>query len=522
MMQISFYGAANCVTGSNFLITTKTCKFLVDCGMFQGSKSLKENNYKNFPYDPAEIDFVLVTHAHIDHSGLIPKLVKHGFDGPIYSTAATLDLLKYLLPDSAYIQQFEVAQKNRRNKRKGLEPIEAIYDENDASKAISLFKTIERYEAFEPAKGCEIVFHNAGHVLGSSFIEINLIHDNQKKRIIFSGDLGQDDRPIVNDADQFDKTDYLVIESTYGNRNRSGNNRQHRLDSLKEVLEAGIKRGGKILIPAFALERTQELMHDILELKSHGHLSSLKVVVDSPLATNITKVFMKYPCSYDDEAAELKDKMGALFNHPDFRFTNSVEESIALNKQKGIAVLSASGMCDAGRIKHHLKHGLWNPQNTVIFVGYQAEGTLGRVLQQGAKKVRIHGEEISVGAAIEEISGYSGHADQNGLFSWLSSVESLSGKVFIVHGEPAATKELAKLMKEKRNFEAIIPELNDSYDLLSDKPLTEEKHQAHASEKDSYNLYAKLMLEISNFMRKEVPEEHKQSKLNQLIDKVKE
>lgn len=517
-MKISFFGAAGCVTGSNFLIETSHSRFLVDCGMFQGSKTLRENNYKDFAYDPASIDFVLLTHAHIDHTGLVPKLVKHGFKGPIYSTEPTLELLKYLFPDSAYIQTVEVAQKNRRNERKGLPPISPIYDEHDAEKAISLFKPIERYEAFTPAKGCKVVFHNAGHILGSSFIEIILEENGESRKIIFSGDLGQEDRPIVKDHDFFEETDYLVIESTYGNRNRTEYSREERLDRLYKVLLAGVERGGKILIPSFALERTQDLIHDILTLKGQNKLTDLKVVIDSPLATNITKVFRKYPEHLDEDATKIRDKMGSLFSHPDFTFTESVDESKALNKRKGIAVLSASGMCDAGRIKHHLKNGIWNPENTLVFVGYQAHGTLGSIIQQGAKKIRIHGEEIEVGAVIEQIHGYSGHADQAGLLSWLKAVKKVSQRVFVVHGETDAAAEFAKLLHEKRGFNAVTPAIGESFDLLAAEIIKEIPRSENIKKvsADAHNLYAELMLDLAEFMRSPGSEADKAERLQKL------
>lgn len=521
-MKISFHGAAGCVTGSNYLIQTSKYRFLVDCGMFQGNKTLKENNYRKFAYDPASIDFVLVTHAHIDHSGLLPKLVKHGFKGPIYATEPTVDILRHLLPDSARIQEFEVMQKNKRNERKGLEPIEPIYDEQDAENAIALLKPLKRYDKFSPAPGCEVVYHNAGHVLGSAFIEIDLEEAGEKRKIIFSGDLGEDDHPIVNDPDRFKTTDFLVVESTYGNRNRDLVAKEDRYARLVEVFKQAEKRGGKIIIPAFALERTQDLLHDILVLKERKQISGIQVVVDSPLATEITKVFVKYPECYDEDARKVMEKMGGLFDHPDFRFTNSVDESKALNPLNNIVVMSASGMCDAGRIKHHLKHNLWNPANTVVFVGYQAEGTLGRLLIEGAKTVRIHGEEVSVGAKIEQIYGYSGHADQNGLMNWLANVEEIKRQVFVVHGEPEAADAFAVMLNEKRGFNAVAPRMNEEFDLIAAKAVVGQvKAEVKAVESsisiDSHNLYAELMLKLAEFMRSNKDETVRRQKLQAVL-----
>ncbi len=531
-MKISFHGAAGCVTGSNYLIETDNFSFIVDCGMFQGSKTLKENNYKNFAYNPADVDFALLTHAHIDHTGLLPKLVKHGFNGPVYATAPTVDLLRYLLPDSAHIQEIEVMQKNRRNERKGLEPISPIYDETDAANAIALMKSVERHETFEPVAGCRVTFHNAGHVLGSSFIEIELEDKGKKRKIIFSGDLGEDDKPILNDPDRFSETDFLVVESTYGNRNREKQTKEGRLQQLAEVFKRAEKRGGKIIIPAFALERTQDLLHDILILKKQNKISGIKVVVDSPLATEITKVFLKYPECYDEDATEIMEKMGGLFDHPDFRFTNSVEESKALNHEKRIVIMSASGMCDAGRIKHHLKHNLWNPANTVLFVGYQAEGTLGRLLVEGAKTVRIHGEEVTTGAQIEQITGYSGHADQSGLLKWLSGVKEVRQQIFVVHGEPESADAFAVKLNEELGFRAVAPRMGEVFELLADQPaaaaaapVAEKVKEAKAPEAvapavDSYNLYAQLTLQLADFMRNSKDENIRREKLKKLLAEI--
>ncbi len=530
-MKITFYGAAGCVTGSNYLIETEKFKFVVDCGMFQGSKTLKENNYKEFAYDPKSVDFALVTHAHIDHTGLLPKLVKKGFTGPIYATEPTVDLLGFLLPDSAHIQDVEVMQKNRRNERKGLPPLEPIYDEFDAQKAISLLKGVKRYDAFNPVPGCTVKFYNAGHVLGSSSIEVIIEEKGESRKIVFSGDLGEKDHPIVNDPDQFKQTDYLLVESTYGTRVREEVTKEERLNKLADVFARAIERGGNIIIPAFALERTQDLLHDILTLKQRGQAREIKVVIDSPLATDITRVFTRYPECYDEDAREILQKMGNLFDHPDFRFTATVEESKALNEEKGIVIMSASGMCDAGRIKHHLKHNLWKPENTVIFVGYQAEGTLGRLIIEGIKTVRIHGEEVSVEAQIEQITGYSGHADQNGLLEWMGSIESVRGNVFVIHGEPDSSEGFASLIQQKFGFRAIAPKMGETFDLPASvkeahkqeiKPVYAMSGVAQVPPQgpDSHNLYAELMLKLAEFMRYTKDENKRRQKLQELLGRL--
>jgi len=302
------------------------------------------------------------------------------------------------LPDSAHIQEVEVMRKNKKNDRKGLPHIEPIYDTLDAEKAIGMMTGVKKGTEINPGKGCKVKFHNAGHVLGSSFIEIKLEEDGKTKKLVFSGDLGERDHPIVEDPDLVTNTDVLVVESTYGNRNRDKTKKEDRLNELARIFNDAVKRGGNLIIPSFALERTQDLMHDIMVLRDRKAIPFIPVVIDSPLATNLTKVFVKYPRCYDEDARNIVKNQGNLFDHGDFTFTASAEESMALNGKKGMVILSASGMCDAGRIKHHLKHNLWGPENTVLFVGYQAEGTLGRLLSEGKRSsVRIHGEEVAVG-----------------------------------------------------------------------------------------------------------------------------
>ncbi len=523
-MKITFNGAAGgCVTGSNYLVETNKYKFLVDCGMFQGGKALKENNYKDFTFDPTSIDFVLVTHAHIDHTGLLPKLVKHGFKGNIYASEPTVDLLKFLLPDSAHIQEFEVLQKNRRNERKGLPEVEPIYGAEDAENAIALLKPLKRGTEFSPIDGCKVVYWNAGHVLGSSFIEVSITEDGKTKKIVFSGDLGEKDHPIVKDPEYFSETDFLLVESTYGDRKREVTSKEDRLKKLAEVFNSTIKKGGNLIIPAFALERTQDLMHDILILKGRGEIPGIKVVVDSPLATNITKVFVKYKSYYDEDATAILNSQGSLFDHPDFIFTQSPEESMALNGKKGIAILSASGMCDAGRIKHHLKHNLWKPENTVLFVGYQAFGTLGRMITEGKKTVRIHGEEVSVEAEIQQIHGYSGHADQAGLLDWLSNIKKVNGQVFVTHGEQESAAELVRIIKEQFKFEAVAPGLGETFDLIEGKIKEVAPEAAPLRQPvkvDSHNLYAEVMLKLADFMRSSSDESKKRKLLENFLKDI--
>ncbi|MBF0546084.1 MAG: MBL fold metallo-hydrolase [Candidatus Riflebacteria bacterium] len=547
-MKISFHGAVGCVTGSCHLVETSTCNFLIDCGMFQGSKVLKERNYGEFQFDPKKIDFMLLTHAHIDHSGLIPKLVKKGFHGPVYATNPTVDLSGFLLPDSARIQESEVELKNRRNERKGLEPLLPIYDEKDAEKALSLFKGVPLNKTID-INNLRIIFRNAGHIFGSAFIEIQITENGKTTKIVFSGDIGAIGHPIVMDPEHFSETDYLLIESTYGDRIRPPEQNEDRLKELSAVVNSALKKGGNLIIPAFALERSQDLMHDLSILIERGSIPETEIIIDSPLAIEATTVYAKYPDYLDDDAKKLLDKQGTLFDNKRFKFTKGAEDSKELNNQTGKIILSASGMCDAGRIKHHLKHNLWRKESTILLVGYQAEGTLGRMLLDGVDRVRIFGNEVVVAAQISQMQGYSGHADQNGLLDWLKSVKKVSGKVFIVHGEDNARQELAKKITEKYHFSCEIPAMDSSFDLLTGKtismgiptaispaippevtPAISLPTKAAAKVqfkppttfgKDSYNLFAEFSLMLAEQMRK-IPEETKRAKLvSKLIEQLK-
>lgn len=530
-MKITFHGAAGCVTGSCYEIETGDTRFLVDCGMFQGSKTLRERNYGKFPFNPTDIDFVIVTHAHIDHTGLLPKLVKHGFSGAIWGTAPTVDLMGYMLPDSARIQESEVQMKNRRNERKGLDELEPIYTEEDAKNTLKLMKSTREGQTIEPAPGVSVTFHNAGHLLGSAFLDMKIRHEDAEKRIVFSGDIGSKDHPILKDPEYAADTDVLLVESTYGNRVRPPEDKEARLKQLSKVVNDTVKRGGNLIIPAFAVERTQDLMHDLSILMERRDIPELQVTVDSPLAIDATKVFAKYPELYDEDATNLLKKRGKLFDASYFKFTRSAEESKELNNARSAIIMSSSGMCDAGRIKHHLIHNLWKPQNSVLFVGYQAEGTLGRLLLNGEKTVRIHGQEVAVKAKIVEMMGYSGHADQADLLEWVSKISSVRDRVFVIHGEDDAREELANKIRDMTGFAVDVPTLGQTVDLAAMPPahvvtpmaiLAAAAAPARELPKlDSHNIYAGLMLQLADFMRTQTDEETRRSVLLQLADTLK-
>ncbi|MGI6144395.1 MAG: MBL fold metallo-hydrolase [Clostridia bacterium] len=472
-MNVQFFGAAGTVTGSCFLVTTEHCKFLVDCGLFQGSKILKELNYGDFPFEPQEIDFILLTHAHIDHSGLIPKLFKKGFHGNVYATKATTELCSVVLPDSGHIQEMEVERKNRKLARSGGTLLEPIYTAQDARDCMKYFKICSYEEQFEVAPGVLVKFYDAGHILGSAMIKLSIKDKGVERKVVFSGDIGNTNAAIVDDPTKIKEADVVIMEATYGNRYHIET--ENKLDALARVVTQTMEKGGNLVIPSFAVERTQDLVYYLKIMKDNGQIPPVDIYIDSPMAVEATKVFMQNPECFDDELCGMIEGKGAasLFTGEDIHYVLSTEESIALNKVKGGAIIiSASGMADAGRIKHHLKHNLWRPECTVLFVGYQAEGTLGRRILDGEDIVRIHGEQIAVNAAIERIDDFSAHADQKGLLEWLNGFEKTPAQVILVHGEEDALETLQRLIERDLKIETKIAEFGMIYDLTMEKLVT--------------------------------------------------
>ena len=466
-MKISFLGAAKTVTGSCFLIETDTCKFVVDCGMYQGSNAEEALNHEPFPFHPGELDFALLTHAHIDHSGRIPKLYVDGFSGPIYATKATAELAAIMLPDSGHIQEFENEWVNRKRERAGLPPVQPLYTTKDAIDCTKLFKSVHYFEDIKINDQVRIRFNDAGHILGSSIVEIWVKENGKEVKIVFSGDLGNNDMPILRDPSIIDSADYLIIESTYGNRNHM--NVENKIDRFVEIITTTMEKGGNIIIPSFAVGRTQEILYELFKQREkYGekltHLLEIPVYVDSPLAVSATKVFRNNLDCFDEEARSYIENGDNPLDFPGLRFTQSADESKALNDSKeSLIIISASGMCDAGRIKHHLKHNLWRKESSVVFVGYQAVGSLGRRLVDGAEKVRIFGEEISVNARIEMIEGFSGHADQDGLMNWMQKFRVKPRNIFLVHGEEESMSAFSELIQDGLRIDPFIPERGDSF-----------------------------------------------------------
>ncbi|MFD0914832.1 MBL fold metallo-hydrolase [Pseudahrensia aquimaris] len=474
-MEISlrFCGAAQTVTGSCYWLKTPTCSFLVDCGLFQGPKTVKSLNYEPFPFDASKIDFVLQTHAHIDHSGLLPKLSKAGFNGSIHATAGTRDLLTFMLPDSGYIQEMEVANLNRRKRRHGKKDVEPIYTQQDAEAVLHQVKAVEYEKWISPGEGVRARFWNAGHILGSASIEVEIetgdTNDGKPLRLLFSGDLGPDNKLFHPDPDAPTNFDYVISEATYGGKARINRNPKERRDELGQIARHALENGEMLLIPIFAVERTQELIMDLLTLQEAGEIPKKPIFLDSPLAIRVTRVFEKHA----DDLEELSERPQLLAN-PNVYPTETVEQSKAIDRVKGGAIiLAASGMCDAGRIRHHLKKWLWQKTATVLFVGYQVPGTLGSLLVGGVKMVKIHGEEIRVQAKIENLDIYSGHADGEELVSWVNERKPIHRAIFLTHGEEESIEAMkTKLVERGLDGERILcPKLDDEVELLGEKRL---------------------------------------------------
>ncbi|MBO4991524.1 MAG: MBL fold metallo-hydrolase, partial [Firmicutes bacterium] len=427
-MKIKFCGAATSVTGSCHLISTEKHKILLDCGQFQGNKTMEAMNAADFGFNPAEIDCVILSHAHIDHCGRLPLLVKRGFKGKIYCTDATADLVDVMLKDSGYIHEKDAEWQSKKNARTGKPPVEPLYTYNDALDALQYVTPVLYDQLIEINDEMKVVFNDAGHILGSAVVELwvkETMEDGEDRtsKIVFSGDLGVMDRPILRNPTLIKKADYVIMETTYGNRLHEKN-----ATSIKQLLDIIVKtakRGGTVIIPSFAVGRTQELIFElnrVFEGKNEYSdvLKNVMVYVDSPMATTATQVFQKNAQVFDEETKEYLMKGDNPLDFKNLKFTRTSQESQMLNVDASPKIIiSASGMCEAGRIRHHLKHGLWNAKNSVVFVGYQAEGTLGRSLVEGAKEVAIFGEKITVGAEIYNLEGFSGHADRDGLMAWL-------------------------------------------------------------------------------------------------------
>lgn len=457
-VKITFVGATRTVTGSCYYIKTNNVHILVDCGAFQGTRDNEKRNVEPFPFKPSEIQYLLLTHAHLDHSGLIPKLVKDGFKGKIFATKATVDLCGVMLLDSAHIQERDAEWENKRRIRAGKSLIKPLYTIQEAADSIAYFHGLAYNETVDLGNGIAARFRDAGHILGSAIIELWVKGDTGEKKLVFSGDLGQKNLPLIKDSTPIEDGDYVFVESTYGNRKHKGI--KETVDEFAQAVAESLKRGGNVIIPAFAVGRTQDILYILNQLTREGKLDHLQVFVDSPMALQATRITVKHPECLDKETLELMKRENFLKNTVALKFTESVEDSMEINKIKsGAIIISASGMCEAGRIRHHLKHNLWRPECSIIFVGFQAQGTLGRRIVDGAKKVRIFGEEIAVNARIYAIGGLSAHADRDELLDWLSKFKKRPLRVFIIHGEEETAMGFAATIQKQLNLDAYVPNI---------------------------------------------------------------
>ena len=464
-MKIEFVGGAGTVTGSSYIIKDYDFTIMIDCGMFQGKHELIQRNKLHLIYAPDKIDCMLLTHAHIDHSGLIPKLVKEGFDGKIYASKATTDLCKVMLPDSAHIQEMDVKWVNKRNRKLNRPDIDPLYTVEDAEKSLSNFVPVNYGEIIRIHPRIEVRFRDAGHILGSAFIEMWIDEKGKKTKIVFSGDIGTGNQDIIRDPEKLEDADIILIESTYGNRLHK--DRNDTFDEFKTILLDAINKNGNIIIPAFAVERTQEIIFILNKLFKSGEIPPIPVYIDSPLAISATEIFRENRQCFDEEMTELIMSGENPLSFPNLTFTRSGNESKLLQNEKGAIIISASGMCNAGRIQYHLQNNLYKPEASIIFVGYQAEGTLGRRIVDGAKQVKIYGEDIAVKAQVHTLGGFSAHADKGGLLNWLRTNNNPNAKVFVVHGEEDASNFFKELVRTELALNSYTPKWGEIVELDS-------------------------------------------------------
>ncbi len=460
--RLAFLGAAQNVTGSSYLVESAGKRLLVDCGMYQ-ERELRSRNWQDFPVDPGSLQAVLLTHAHLDHSGLLPKLVRDGFRGRIYCTPATAEIVPIMLLDSAKLQEEDAQTKRRRHEREGREgpfPEVPLYTAEDAQAVFPLLSTVDYGQPVQAGHGVQAVFRDAGHVLGSAMIELAAGADGDRRTIVFSGDVGKWNTPILPDPTLFPRADYVVTESTYGDRLHDAQGNVEEV--LADVIVRTQRAGGNIIIPSFALERSQEILYHLNRLFARDRIPHLMVFLDSPMASSVTEVFRRHPELFDKEASDFFRRNGSPFDFPNLRLVKSVDESKTLNFIKGTAIIIAgSGMCTGGRIKHHLAANISRRESTILFVGYQAEDTLGQQIVSGAREVRILGQKHRVKAQIVQMGGFSAHADRNGLLRWLSGFEKAPSHVFVTHGESQSALSFAELVRTTKRWEVSVPRYLD-------------------------------------------------------------
>jgi metallo-beta-lactamase family protein len=508
MIRVTCLGGAGSVTGSNYLVENgRGTGFLVDCGLFQGGRQVEARNWQHWGFDPKQIHTLFLTHAHIDHSGRIPKLVKDGFRGKIVTSPPTAELCQIMLLDSAHVQEMDAEWQTRKNKRKGKRQVLPLYTTEDAAESLKYFSPVERDQMITLEPGIKARLRNAGHILGSSILELWAEDKGEEIKIVFSGDLGKQNQLIVKDPHEIFAANYLFIESTYGNR-------LHRSfeDSKGEFLEAiqyAHSNGEKVIIPAFALERTQEILYLLGEFSRDGILPDIPVYLDSPLAIKATQIFRKNKRYYDEEARAIVEQGFDPFDMPNLHFTPTTEESIAINERAGSAIIIAgNGMCTAGRIKHHLKHNIWRPGASIVIVGFQAQGTTGRRIVDGEKSVKIFREDVAVKAKVFTIGGFSAHADQKDLLEWVGHFAESKPQVFVIHGEPTASEALARSIHESFGMEVHVPRWKENL-MLKGREVAQEVKREEAAPPDR----------AGSMLSKVIDLEHELGRLKQVLQK---
>ncbi len=465
-MKIRFLGGVGTVTGSLYLIRTNRKNILLECGLYQGKRKESYQRNQKFPLDIRRLDAVILSHAHIDHSGNLPNLVKQGYRGPIYATSATRDLCAAMLPDSGRIHEHDVAYVNKKRQRQGLAPVEPLYTEEDALRTLKQFRTAEYDDRVRLARGVWLTFLDAGHILGSAMVLLETKEPEEPSRLVFSGDLGQPDLPIVRDPTPLPETDYLMIESTYGDREHPPSATIQ--EQLAEIVNRVVARQGRIIIPAFAVGRTQALIYDLHQLHHANRIPDVPIYIDSPLAVNVTEIFRRHPETYDSETRDFLTESDAAdpFGFYRLHYVRSVEQSKALNTMENpVIIISASGMAEAGRVLHHLKHAITDPRNAVLITGWQAPHTLGRRIADQEPYVRIFGEEYPLKAEVDTLYGYSAHADRRQLLDWAAPQAERVKTAFIVHGDPEPAQALQEGLQKLGYSRVIVPERGDRFTL---------------------------------------------------------
>jgi metallo-beta-lactamase family protein len=465
-IKLTFLGAAGNVTGSRYLVEVDGIRILVDCGLYQ-ERQFQDRNWDPFPIPPSSLDAVLLTHAHLDHCGLLPKLVKDGFNGPVYCTEATAEIARIVMLDAGHIMEEDAAYKRKRHKREGRippHPVVPLYTVDDAAACDGLFAPVKYEQAVTIGDCAEVTFHEAGHILGASMINVRLSCNGLKRTILFSGDVGRNDKPLINDPTDFEQADYVLVESTYGERVHED------VDDIKEKMTEAVNAtraaGGNVIIPSFSVERSQEVLYYLHELLMEKKIPPIMAFLDSPMAIRVTEVFNDHPEMLDDKMRALLANHDSPFDFKGLKMTRTTRESKAINSIRGtVIVIAGSGMCTGGRIKHHLINNISRPESTILFVGYQAQGTLGRLILDGARQVRIFGEMVPVKARVERITGFSAHADRSELLRWAGALASPPRRAFVIHGEPATAQRFAETLQKEKGWSAMVPAAGQAVEL---------------------------------------------------------